>query len=115
MKTRIVTFLLTFCLTQVISIRAADAPATQPLNDEQRMQAWWGDLEKPDPAASRALLNMSAKPVLAVAFLKEHLKPLIISEDDVNKLISDLGSDDDAVWKPAFEKLEYFDPRLAID
>ena len=94
--------------------RGADAPATQPLTDDQQMQAWWDDLEKPDPDASRALLRFSSKPDQAVAFFKERIKPLVISEDDLNKLIADLSSDDDSVWKPAFEKLEYFDPRLTI-
>jgi hypothetical protein len=96
-------------------LRAGDAPATQPLTEDQQMQSWWEDLAKPDPAASRALLKFADKPEQAVAFLKEHLKPLTISEEDVNKLIEDLSSDDESVWKPAFEKLEYFDPRLALD
>jgi hypothetical protein len=94
----------------------AAAPSTQPLTDEQKMQNWWDDLEKNDDiVATRALLNFSDKPRQAVAFFKERLKPLIITDDEVNKLIGDLGSDDEAVWKPAFEKLDYYDPRLAID
>jgi hypothetical protein len=93
---------------------AADAPATQPQTDEQRMESWWEDLEKADPQATRAALNFSTKPEQTVAFFKSRLAPLNISEDDVNKLLADLSSDDEAVWKPAFEKLEYFDPRLAI-
>jgi hypothetical protein len=78
------------------------------------MERWWNDLQQPDPEASRALLNFSTKPQEATAFFKERLLPLKISEEDLAKLIVDLGSDDDGVWKPAFEKLEYFDPRLTL-
>src|SRR5947209_15660569 len=79
------------------------------------MQKWWDDLEKPEPACSRALLNLADHPAESVAFFKERLKPLKIEPGDVRSLIRDLQSDEENVWKPAFEKLEYFDPRLAID
>ena len=94
---------------------AADAPATQPLTDEQKMESWWNDLQKPDPQGSRAVLNFSAKPEQTVAFFKQRIKPLTISEEDLNKALADLSSDDEAVWKPAFEKLSYLDPRLTTD
>lgn len=83
------------------------------LSDEQ-MQACWDDLLKNDPEASRALLKMSTSPEKTVAFLKSHLQPLKADAEQVNKWIKDLESDDDEVWKPAYEKLNYFDPRLAI-
>ncbi len=83
--------------------------------DNDSMSGWWEDLAKDDPQASRALLKFADKPDDAIAFFKEHLAPLKISEEDVTKAIADLGSDDENVWKPAFEKLEYFDPRLTID
>ncbi|HEX3356155.1 MAG TPA: hypothetical protein VHS31_04150 [Tepidisphaeraceae bacterium] len=105
---------LAFCMRAVDCV-AEDAPATQPMTEQQKLESWWADLEKPDPDASLALLNFAGKPEPTIAFLKDHLTPLTISAEDVNKLIGDLGSDDDAVWKPAFEKLEYLDPRLAID
>jgi hypothetical protein len=43
------------------------------------------------------------------------MKPLTISSAQVKSLLLKLGNDNEAVWKPAFEELEYFDPRLAID
>jgi hypothetical protein len=112
---RLSLFLLLF-VAIIIRSTLAEAPATtQPAGDEQQMQSWWEDLEKPDPAASRALLDFAGKPDQTVGFLRTHLTPLVLSEDDLSKAIADLGSDDESVWKPAFEKLEYLDPRLAKD
>ena len=105
--------LLTLFLLLAWSFLGWAAEATKP--DAEQMQSWWDDLEKPDPAASRALLKMSATPAESVVFLKEQLQPLKIEADEVNRLIKDLESDDDTVWKPSYEKLRYFDPRLAIE
>jgi hypothetical protein len=57
---------------------------------------------------------MSASPAKAVEFLRSRVRPLKVDAEQVNKWIKDLESDDDEVWKPAYEKLDYFDPRLAI-
>src|SRR4051812_25376144 len=78
------------------------------------MQACWDDLLKSDPEASRALLKLSASPQRTVTFLKTRLLPLKVDAEQVNKWIKDLESDDEEVWKPAYDKLNYFDPRLAI-
>jgi hypothetical protein len=83
--------------------------------DEKTMEAWWVDLEKEDTKATRALLNLSDRPKDAVTFLKKKMKPLTISSGQVKALLLKLGNGNDEVWKPAFEELEYFDPRLAID
>ncbi len=96
-------------------ILALLAPGPAPSRENRPMDALWADLEKGDAEASRALLAMSDHPGEAVAFLKEKLQPLAIDAEKVRALIEWLGSDDEAVWKGAFEQLEYFDPRLAID
>ncbi|HEX8520888.1 MAG TPA: hypothetical protein VF669_01445 [Tepidisphaeraceae bacterium] len=108
-------FVLLAMLFFCVSVRSDDVPATQPTTDEEKIEAWWNDLEKEDPEASRALLNMAQKPDLVIPFLKDHLTPLIINAEEARKLIADLGSDDEGVWKAAFDKLSYLDPRLAID
>jgi hypothetical protein len=100
------------------AIRAADTvpPPTGPATvDPAQLESWWNDLQKPEPESSRALLRFSGNPDATVAFFKDKLKPLTIDADRVHALIDKLGSDDEAVWRPAFEELEYFDPRLAID
>jgi hypothetical protein len=106
--------LLVLLLTSFL--RAEDPPAGRAAPpDEQQMQKWWDDLAKPEPACSRALLKFAGHPDQSVAFFKEQLKPLTIEAADVRSLIKDLDSDEENVWRPAFERLEYFDPRLAID
>jgi RNA polymerase sigma factor (sigma-70 family) len=93
---------------------AADVPATQTVAETQPLEKAWGDLAGLEPGASRGMLALAGKPEEAVAFFKERLLPLTISEAEVRALIGKLGSDEESVWRPAFERLEYFDPRLAI-
>jgi hypothetical protein len=83
--------------------------------DAKTLEAWWADLEQGEMPATRALLELSDHPKEAVAFLKTRMKPLTITSGQVKALILKLGSANANVWKPAFEELEYFDPRLAID
>ncbi len=82
--------------------------------DEKQMEAWWVNLEKGETPATRALLNLADRPKATVAFLKKKMKPLTITSGQVKALLLKLGNANDEVWKPAFEELEYFDPRLAI-
>jgi hypothetical protein len=65
--------------------------------------------------ATRALLKLSETPKETTAFLAQKLRPLKIDAEQVMALLTQLGSDNDAVWKRPFAELEYFDPRLAID
>jgi hypothetical protein len=92
----------------------AKRPAT-PKDGPGAMEAWWADLEKTETDATRALLNMADRRAETVDFLKAKMKPLKISAAEVRALILKLGNDTEKVWKPAFEEMEYFDPRLAID
>ena len=109
---RIAIVLTMSALAPLISSSSGADPA--PV-DEKTMEAWWGDLEKGETVATRALLSLSDRPKETVAFLKKKMKPLTISSGQVKALILKLGNASDEVWKPAFEELEYFDPRLAID
>jgi hypothetical protein len=61
------------------------------------------------------VLNLSARPAETVGFLKKKLKPLRLSSGQAKALLLKLGNGEESVWRPAFEELEYFDPRLAID
>ncbi len=98
----------------------ASLPASSSGNDalstqSKQFEAYWTDLEKDETAATRALLKLADHPKEAVSFLKTKLKPLKISSGEVKALLLKLGSENEALWKPAFEELDYFDPRLAID
>ncbi len=102
-------------LPTLLPLASSTSGANPRVADERQMEAWWVDLEKGELEATRALLNLADRPKDAVDFLKKKLKPLTISSGQVKGLLLKLGSSNAALWKPAFEELEYFDPRLAID
>jgi hypothetical protein len=79
------------------------------------MEALWADLEKDEITATRALLNLADRRDEMVTFLKAKMRPLKITDAEVRALLLKLGSENPNIWRPAFEELEYFDPRLAID
>lgn len=87
----------------------------RPAPVEPTLEPLWNDLEEGTAEASRALLKLSDRPAEAVAFLKAKLRPLKVDADLIRTLLQLLGSADEAEWQTAFEELEYFDPRLAID
>jgi hypothetical protein len=95
--------------------QASASPGKNPKAGPDTMDAWWADLEKVETDATRALLNMADRREEAVPFLGSKLKPLKISAAEVRALLLKLGSENPNVWRPAFEELEYFDPRLGID
>lgn len=111
--TRLMGFLLV--VWYAIAPLAAAAAAEQKPLDEMQLAACWADLEKTEADAARALLKLADRPTQAVGMLREKLRPLKIDAERVQLLLINLASDDERTWKPAYEELEYFDPRLAID
>jgi hypothetical protein len=106
--------LAVFAATAVLT-PGSESPADADLTaDKKQLEASWADLEKGEVEASRALLDLADRAKEAVPFLKDKMKPLTISSGGVKRLLLKLNSADEHVWKPAFEELEYFDPRLAI-
>jgi hypothetical protein len=99
-------------LVSLTSVSSAEDP---PVVDERKLEVCWADLEKGEPAATRALLEFADRPDETVAFLKTRLKPLAVSSGMVKALLLKLGSANEELAKSAFEELEYLDPRLAID
>ena len=101
----------------------ASVSAPAPAQDEGKkvaladdeLKALWADLYGEDPAASAAVIRLYKNADAAVPFLKEKLPPLTLDADECRSLLTELGSKDEKVWKPAWEKLDYLDPRLAID
>jgi hypothetical protein len=83
--------------------------------DSAVLEESWANLEKPEPVASRALLKLASTPAETTAFLKSKLTPIKLDEDDLQGLLDALGSQDETVWKPAYETMRYLDPRLAMD
>ena len=95
--------------------QAAPVPRVDPKTKTIELEGLWADLYKDEPVASKALLKMFKQPEYAVPFLKEKLQPLKLEQKRCEELLKNLGSDDEKTWKPAWEELDYLDPRLAID
>ena len=89
--------------------------AEDQLPDLSTLAGQWKALEKSDPDASRALLAMSGNAAEVIPFLHERLQPLKLAEGQAIVLLEDLNSNNGDVWEPAYETLDYLDPRLAID
>jgi hypothetical protein len=102
---------LTFSLLLVL-LDPVKGSKTEDLKKEQ--ETAWQELLGNEKTATRALLKFSTKPKESIAFFKSKMVALKIDEAEVKKLITDLGSEDKKVWQAAYEKLEYFDPRLAM-
>jgi hypothetical protein len=79
-----------------------------------QMNGWWGDLEEDEAEATRAVLGLSTRPQETVAFLKDKIKPLKLDAVQLKAYLLRLGSSNEALWKKAFDDLEYYDPRLAM-
>jgi hypothetical protein len=58
---------------------------------------------------------LSTRPEETVALLNDKLKPFKLDSLRLKAYLLRLGSSNEAVWKKAFEDLEYYDPRLAMD
>ena len=93
----------------------ADDAAEQATPSRQELEALWSELYGDDPAASTAIIKLYKHADASVLFLKEKLQPLILDADECRRLLKELGSNDEQVWKAAWDKLDYLDPRLAID
>lgn len=97
------------------AISRSDQHSAKATAGSARMEALWSDFEKDEATATRAVLTMSTQPAEAVAFLKDKLKPLVLDTVKLKAYLLRLGSANEALWKKAFEDLEYYDPRLAMD
>lgn len=98
----------------VAAYGGSDKPSQMGLSPERLSQAWTDLLEMP-PTSTRALLRLSRDPQATTRFLSEQLKPLKTSREEVAELLTQLGSDDEAVRQGAEQRLRYFDPRLVFD
>lgn len=97
---------------------AALAPAAPvPVDraaEQKVLEALWKDLETYGPAErTRAVFALLDHP-RAVEFLASKMPPLNTSADQLKAWLKDLNSDDEKVWKPAFEELRYHDPRTEL-
>ena len=101
--------LIAMPIGNVVSAHSPDATISS-----ENLSKLWADLLESEPTSTRAVLELSEHPELATRFLATKLLPLKIDEQELLETISDLGSDDEKEWRAAYQKLNYFDPRLAM-
>ncbi|TWU35194.1 hypothetical protein Q31b_52900 [Novipirellula aureliae] len=111
-----VTLVLT-ALVAVLSLgglRVSADESSTPENTKRSTEAAWNSLLGREPESTRAILKLAETPADTIAFLAERLKPLTLTGDRLHKLLEDLQSSQDVVWRSAYQELQYFDPRLAL-
>src|SRR5262245_20266156 len=111
--------LLLGCTLVAVPVEVAGQAETSPRKeakaDDKQLEAWWTDLERGEEDATRALLQLSVRPSQAVDFLKNRMKPLRLDSVRLKAFLLRLGSENEKLWKQAFDDLEYYDPRLAME
>jgi len=101
-------------MLMMAGISTAPVPTGNVAAIKKEQEECWADLMKDETTAVKAILKLSRRPKETVLFLKEKLKPIKIEKAEVKKLIKDLESEDEKIWMSAFEKLQFYDPRLAM-
>ncbi len=101
----------------LVTLLAATLAAPVPVDkvaENKKLEAAWEDLVTYDPVVrTRAVFALCDHP-RAVPFLAEKLPPVDVSADQLKAWVKDLNVSDEKVWKAAFEKLQYFDPRTGL-
>lgn len=102
-------------LTLLLATLASAAPVpVDKAAEKQQLEALWKDLETYDPVVrTRAVFALLDHP-RAVEFLASKMQPLNASANQLKAWLKDLNSDEEKLWKPAFEELRYNDPRTGL-
>lgn len=115
MKTRPFTLLVGIAALSPLLLVTAGAETSVARPSQEELDGWWADLYSDEPAAANAVIEFYRNPDAAVPYLKAKLRPLDLDPDRCRRLLKELGSDDEQVWRAAWQELDYLDPRLAID
>jgi RNA polymerase sigma factor (sigma-70 family) len=81
---------------------------------KKELDALFANLGRSGPEGTRATLTFAGQPATAVAYLKQRLRPLKLTEEEAKGLIAKLFSDKDDEYKAAKKELADLDPRLAM-
>jgi hypothetical protein len=94
------------------AVAARRARFTPPYT--QRFEPMWPKLLDPDPVEStRWAFSLADRPEL-VRGLRAKLPPIRATKEQMAAWLDALNDDDVKVWQPAYEKLLYFRPTLAL-
>jgi hypothetical protein len=106
-----------FALPVVLVASAVATAAPVPVNkpaERKQLQAHWEQLDNHDPLVqAKAVFALLDHP-RAVEFLADKLPPVSGDADQLKAWMKDLNSGSETVWRAAFEKLQYHDPRTGM-
>lgn len=92
---------------------AAPVPADRKA-EEERLEKLWNEVWWNDAVVrARAVFTLIDHPK-TVDFLSRKLPPVKAPADQLTAWLKDLNSDDEKVWKEAFQELQYHDPRTEL-
>ena len=102
-------FILAFLVTATLSFPSV-ALGFQAAKD---LSGAWENLASRDvDTSTHAIFEFLQNPKQANEFFQEKLRPLSFHPDEFKKLIEELGSDEERVWRSAFRDLSFRDPRI---
>lgn len=95
---------------------AAPVPAPPKLTAEQAAEfdRLWDACRFHEGDRAKLYLRLVAEPAAATAYLTAKLPPMAMTEEEGKKLLADLDSEDEKVWKRAYRALTVRDIRLAM-
>jgi hypothetical protein len=107
--------MITAGMLLVVGAGTTAAQATNP-PEESELRQWWGWLGGNDPAeVTRATLAFAGHPKQAVAFLEQHLRPVLRDEKLVARWLAELDSPKFPVRQRATQELEYLGKTIKDD
>lgn len=95
---------------------AAPVPLSKPIADSrEELEQAWDMVGWYRPYAVKFWCRIQANPREGYAFFDRVIEPIELSEVKAKRLLDDLGSDDDKVWRAATARLRKRDIRLAMN
>ena len=108
--------MLSFLLGIVAPTAAAPVPVEKPSAlQNAEFEKLWNAIDRYQPDVVKFWCRLQSNPKAGYAFLDRKIEPIQLSEATAKRLIDDLGSDDDAIWKAAAARLKVRDIRLAMN
>jgi hypothetical protein len=98
----------------LLAALAVAAPVPKPGPDLVKLEALYEDLVNSEARTrTRAAFALLDAPG-AEKFLIGKVRPVAATQEQLTAWLKDLDSDDEKEWKPAFDNLRYYDPRIGL-
>jgi hypothetical protein len=102
----------------LLAAPAVAAPVPKvPLTKEQEAEFndLWDGVNGRQATSIQQYCRLVSQPDAAVEYITKTVKPAKLDKDEAKRLIADLGSEDDAVWRAAARDLRNRDVRLTVN